>query len=173
MKCLLPQTSENRTQVSFPSSLHPYSTASLWSYLLQQMPFAFTHYTQNFWLLLNHRRLQGQGWDKCQELIDLFIILLTFAAARSRDIQNLLHTQSPTNPAAFCNYPSGTAVTLNQFDNIASTPPHCFEAPFYVCHCSLSERACCKASKQANTTAQGKALLPKILHFIPAGAMGD
>lgn len=150
MKCLLPQTSENRSQVSFPSSLHPYSNASLWSQLSSpEDALSFCLYSLYTKLLVTSEseKAAGQGWDKCQELIDHFIILLTFAAARLRDIQNLLHTQSPTNPAAFCNYPSGTAVTLNQFDNIASTPPHCFEAPFYVCHCSLSEWACCKASK--------------------------
>lgn len=122
------------------------------------------------------QKAAGQGWDRCQELINHFIILLSDFCCSSvtrHPAYILLHTQNPTKPAAFCNHPSGTALTLHQFDNTAPTPHCCFEAPFCVCQCSSSEGACCKASKQMNITAQEKALLPKILHFMPEGAMGD
>lgn len=72
---------------------------------------------------------------------------LTSAAAISQGTQNLLHTQSPTKLAAFCNHSSGTALTLNQFDNIAPTPRCCFEAPFWCFNVPSQKELAVKANK--------------------------
>jgi len=92
----------------------------------------------------------------------------------SPDIQSLPDTRSPTKQAGFRNCPSGTAVTLNQFDNIAPTPRAALKLP-YLCVSAPCQnaKACCKASKQTNTKTKERALLFKIPDFVPAGATGD